>query len=351
MNENPGIPAIYDLKKKIVSITIENVEKIRRMNMFRKTQPGWTLASSMILVGLIISLILGLVSQVSAAAPNPTRKLNIVTSFYPMYAMTREVVGDLHEVRMINSGQGIHGFEPSAKDVAAIYDADIFIYHSVILESWTKNIARNLDGHKVQLLEAAKDLEMDRVTGMEDLEVIPGMDEASLNDPHTWMDPIEAGREVQLIADALSQIDPANEPTYQANAQQFIKRAEALVADYQPLFNALQQKTFVTQHTAFSYLAKRFGLKQLGISGISNDQEPTAQQLAEVKEFVETYQVKTIFVEPNDNDAAARMIASYTGAGVELLSPLEADPQNNQSFLDNLTTNIDHLYQTLKKEG
>ena len=71
--------------------------------------------------------------------------------------------------------------------------------------------------------------------------------------------------------------------------------------------------TFVTQHTAFSYLAKRFGLKQLGIAGISPEQEPTARQLAEIQQFVKDYKVKTIFVEKHTSSKVADSIASKRG--------------------------------------
>ena len=98
--------------------------------------------------------------------------------------------------------------------------------------------------------------------------------------------------EGKIIAQRLGEIDPKNKELYQANAQKLEKRCEELVARYQPLFDKAKQKTFVTQHTAFSYLAKRFGLKQLGIAGISPEQEPTARQLAEIQQFVKDYKVK-----------------------------------------------------------
>ena len=89
----------------------------------------------------------------------------------------------------------------------------------------------------------------------------------------------------------------------------------------------------MTQHTAFSYLAKRFGLKQLGIAGISPEQEPTARQLAEIQQFVKDYQVKTIFVEKHTSSKVADSIAKATGARVKVLDPLEADPQNDKDLL------------------
>ena len=101
---------------------------------------------------------------------------------------------------------------------------------------------------------------------------------------------------------------------YQKNAKKFISKAQELTKKYQPIFEKAKQKTFVTQHTAFSYLAKRFGLQQLGIAGISPEQEPNARQLTEIQEFVKTYKVKTIFTESNMGLAAGVVLAAGTAA-------------------------------------
>lgn len=275
-------------------------------------------------------------------------RLKIVTSFYPMYALTKQVVGDIHQVKMINSGNGIHGFEPSVADVAAIAEADIFIYHSSILESWAKKLKQTLKDKDVRMVEASEGLDMDKVAGLEEVEAIGGMSESSMYDPHTWLDPLEVANEIQLIADQLSEIDPDHASDYQANAQAFTQEAQALVEEYQPKFEALSNKTFVTQHTAFSYLAKRFGLNQLGISGVSSDIEPGSKQLLKVNQFVEDNGVQTIFVEPNVSPKAAELVANTTGAKIETLSPLESDPQNTKTFIENLRETIETLYQGLQ---
>ena len=104
----------------------------------------------------------------------------------------------------------------------------------------------------------------------------------------------------------------------------------------------------MTQHTAFSYLSKRFGLKQLGIAGISPEQEPSPRQLTEIQEFVKTYQVKTIFTESNISSKVAETLVKSTGVQLKTLNPLEADPQNDKSFLENLEDNIAILAKELK---
>jgi len=265
--------------------------------------------------------------------------MKIVTSFYPIYAMVKEVSGDLNDVRMIQSSSGIHSFEPSANDIAAIYDADVFVYHSHTLESWAGSLDPNLKKSKVKVLEASEGMTLDRVPGLEDVEAGDGVDEKTLYDPHTWLDPEKAGEEAQIIADKLSEVDSEHKETYQKNAQAFIKKAQELTKKFQPKFEKATQKTFVTQHTAFSYLAKRFGLNQLGIAGISPEQEPSPRQ---------PYKVKTIFTESNASSKVAETLVKSTGVGLKTLNPLEADPQNDKTYLENLEENMSILAEELK---
>lgn len=298
----------------------------------------------------LVSLGLGLAacSKKEASCAGSKRGLNIVTSFYPIYSMVKEVSGDLNDVRMIQSGAGIHEFEPSASDVAAIYEADVFVYHSRTLESWAGSLDPSLQKSKVAVVEASNGMQLDKVAGLEEVSAEGGIDEKTLYDPHTWLDPEKVAEEAQLIAQALSKLDSKNADTYQENAQKFAEKAKALSQKYQGVFSGLDEKTFVTQHTAFSYLAKRFGLKQLGISGISPDQEPSPRQLTEIQDFIKTYKVKTIFVESNASSKLAETLKKATGVNLKVLNPLEADPENDKTYLENLEDNLEILAKELK---
>ena len=249
---------------------------------------------------------------------------------------------------MIQSSSGIHSFEPSANDIAAIYDADIFVYHSHTLESWAGSLDPILQNSKVKVIEASEGMTLERVPGLEDMQAGDGIDEKTLYDPHTWLDPEKVAEEAQIIADKLSELDNANKDTYQKNAQSYSNKAHDLTNKYKPIFEKASQKTFVTQHTAFSYLAKRFGLNQLGIAGISPDQEPSPRQLTEIQDFVKTYKVKTIFTESNASSKVADTLVKSTSVSLKTLNPLEADPQNDKSYLENLEENLAVLAQELK---
>ena len=300
------------------------------------------------LLSSIFILFLGACSQDKQNDVNESHGMKIVTSFYPVYSMVKAVSGDLNDVRMIQSSSGIHSYEPSANDIAAIYDADVFVYHSHTLESWAGSLDPSLQKSKVKVLEASEGMTLDRVSGLEDIEVGKGVDEKSLYDPHTWLDPEKVAEEAQIIADKLSELDSENKEIYQSNAKKFIDQAHELTNKYKPIFDKVEQRTFVTQHTAFSYLAKRFDLNQLGIAGISPDQEPSPRQLTEIQEFVKTYKVKTIFTESNASSKVAETLIKSTGVSLKILNPLESDPQNDKSYLDNLEEDIAILAEELK---
>lgn len=299
------------------------------------------------MIGLFV-LVLGACGQKTSQDSKEAKGMKIVTSFYPIYAMVKEISGDLNDVRMIQSSSGIHSFEPSANDIAAIYDANVFVYHSHTLESWAGSLDPSLQNSKVKVIEASEGMTLERVSGLEDMQAGDGIDEKTLYDPHTWLDPEKVAEEAQIIADKLSELDNANKDTYQKNAQSYSNKAHDLTNKYKPIFEKASQKTFVTQHTAFSYLAKRFGLNQLGIAGISPDQEPSPRQLTEIQEFVKTYKVKTIFTESNASSKVADTLVKSTGVSLKTLNPLEADPQNDKSYLENLEENLAVLAQELK---
>lgn len=113
----------------------------------------------------------------------------------------------------------------------------IFFYHSVILESWIKQLAINKGDSDVLMLETSDGMDLMKVEGLEDVAEIKGMSQESLLDPHSWLEFVEAAREAQLIANKLSQIDPENQDHYQNNAKNFEKKAKTLVEIYQGKFD------------------------------------------------------------------------------------------------------------------
>lgn len=281
-----------------------------------------------------------------------SNKIQAVATFYPMYEFTKEVIGDEGEVELlISAGTEPHDYEPSAKDMAKIAEADVFVYNSTQLETWAENITDTVDEEKTVIIEAAKNIDLMEATEDEEEEHEEEGHDHEL-DPHVWLDPVLAIKEVETIRDALIKKYPEKETVFSENAQAYIDKLTKLDQEYTDSFAGAANKTFVTQHAAFGYLAKQYGLTQEAISGISPDEEPTPSRLAELKDYVEKNKIEIIYFEENASSKVAETLANETGVRLLVLNPLESltedQIKDGESYLSVMEENLAALKETIK---
>ncbi|WP_445933636.1 metal ABC transporter solute-binding protein, Zn/Mn family [Paenibacillus sp. FSL K6-1566] len=142
-------------------------------------------------------------------------------------------------------------------------------------------------------------------------------------DPHVWLSPALAIQQVRNIEQGLAEADPDHKDAYKANADSYVSKLEALDQEFKEGLKDSKRKDFITQHAAFGYLAKEYGLTQVPIAGLSPDQEPSASQMAKIIEFAKENNVKTIFFETLVASNVAETIASEIGASTAVLNPIE----------------------------
>jgi len=142
-------------------------------------------------------------------------------------------------------------------------------------------------------------------------------------DPHVWLSPLNAKREMENIKNAMAEADPANAEYYEANYAAWSARCDQLDQAFKDGLSNLAIQDIVVSHEAFGYLCDAYGLNQVGIEGISPDSEPDPARMAQIQDFVTEHQVKVIFSEELVSPKVAQAIADATGARVETLSPLE----------------------------
>ncbi|MFV0558861.1 MAG: metal ABC transporter solute-binding protein, Zn/Mn family [Enterococcus sp.] len=305
------------------------------------------LKKGLLVGGMLLSslLVTGCKQDVASQAATEVAKerLSVYTTFYPIYEVTKYIVGDVGDVEVLMKNTDPHSFEPSTRDVAELYDADVFVYHSHTFEKWTEELQVNLAEMEIPSIEAADSLELQVVEGLEEFG-----DLENASDPHTWLDPLLIGQEALNIGEQLAEVDAEHKEHYLATSQEFNQQMIALDQKYQEVFKDKKQRYFVTQHTAFSYLAERYGLKQLGIAGVSNELEPNSRQLAEVEEFVKANHVDVIYTESNSSPKIAKVIQDATGAQLKVLSPLETDPANGKDFIENLAFDLETIAKNMK---
>ncbi|OJG27692.1 zinc transport system substrate-binding protein [Enterococcus caccae] len=282
--------------------------------------------------------------------------IKVVTTFYPMYDFAKNVVGDAGDVQLlIPAGTEPHDYEPSAKDIAKITDADVFVYNSHELETWVKDVLENVDEKKVTVVEAAGSIDLMAGAAHEhddDEEEADHDDHDHELDPHVWLDPVLAQKEVEAIRDALVKKYPDKKEIFEKNATAYLEKLKDLDTEYKEAFTNAKNKTFVTQHAAFGYLAKQYGLTQESIAGISPDQEPSPSRLAELKKYIKEHNVSVIYFETSASSKVAETLASETGVELAVLNPLESITQKEQDkgedYISVMKANLDALKKSIK---
>ena len=279
--------------------------------------------------------------------------LTIVTTFYPMFDFTKEIVGDEGNVKLlIPAGTEPHDFEPSAKERAEISDADVFVYNSSDMEFFVDSLKDSVDSKQTLMIEAAKGIDrLESQEADEHEESEEGHDHAHEYDPHVWLDPVLAIKEVRTIAEELGEKYPDKKEIFTKNADAYIKKLEALDQKYSEELKNATNRTFVTQHAAFAYLANQYNLEQVAISGVSPDQEPTPSRLAELKEFVKKNNIKVIYFEENASSKVAETLSNETGVKLEVLNPLESltneQIKAGENYISVMEKNLEALKESI----
>ncbi|HEM4276189.1 TPA: zinc ABC transporter substrate-binding protein AdcA [Streptococcus suis] len=284
-------------------------------------------------------------------------KLDIVTTFYPVYEFTKQVAGDEANVDLlVKAGTEVHGYEPSAKDIARIQEADAFVYENENMETWVHDIEDSIDTEKVVVISATEGMLL-LPGGEEEHEGHDHSEEGHSHayDPHVWLSPERAITLVETIRDGLIAQYPEKKAVFEENAAAYIEKLTALDAKYSETLSVAKQKYFVTQHTAFAYLALDYGLKQISITGVSADEDPTPTRLAELTNYIKQYGVKYIYFEENASKSVAETLAKETGVQLDVLNPLESltdeDMKNGKDYISVMEDNLTALEKTTSQEG
>ena len=205
------------------------------------------------------------------------------------------------------------------------------------MEAWGDNIKENLKDKKTLIITAGKDIANQQVT--EDNQII--------QDPHIWLDPMLAKKEVELITQGLIKIDPVNSNYYQTNAQNLLVKLDNLNIEYRQGLNSCVKKDIITSHAAFGYLASEYHLNQIPISGLSPDAEPTVKKIIEIANFAKKNQIKYIFFESLVSPKLSQTIASEIAAQTLVLNPIEGlsdeEIKNGKNYFTEMESNLNNL--------
>lgn len=297
-------------------------------------------------------------SEQTAVVPEGEKRLQVVATFYPMYEFSKQVAGDHADViGLIPAGAEPHEWEPTAKDMKRISEADLVVYNGAGVEHWIGQALKSVNKERTAVVEASKGLELMEGLPEEDEEEGHGESgeaaDGKVMDPHVWLDPVLAMEEVRTIEAAFVLADPAHGEAYRSRADAYIAKLQELDQAYIDGLKDVKRKEFVTQHAAFGYLAKRYGLTQVPIAGLSPEEEPQAARMADIIQFAKEHRVGTIFFETLVAPKVAETVAREVGAQTAVLNPIEGltdeDKRQNLDYTGIMKMNLQALRTALNE--
>ena len=274
----------------------------------------------------------------------------VLASFYPLAFVAERVGGDLVEVDLLTPpGAEPHDVELSPAQVRAVGDADLVVYLSGFQAAVDEAIAARAPEHVVDAADAGVLYDDEAHPGDTD-DGDEGADHDHEFDPHFWLDPTRLAAVAGQVADALGAVDPENATTYADAAAALAGELEQLDADFVTGLASCESTVFVTTHAAFGYLAERYGLEQIAISGIEPSTEPSPARLREVADAVAGRDVTTIFTETLVSPKVAQVLAADLGMATDVLDPIGglADVDAGVDYLSIMRANLEALRTAMR---
>ena len=305
-----------------------------------------------VLVMLIcISLVCAGFTAACVAGENDTSNdggITIVTSFYPMYIATLNVVDGVDGIHLENLSEPqtgcLHDFQLTPEDMKLLSKADVFVINGGGIESFMTDVATAYP--KLAIVEACEGLELISEDG-EDDEVHDehgedGHDHGDVN-AHAWMSVKLYRKQVANIANYLSQIDPSNAKKYQENAQNYDGELAKLQDKQQKAINFSNNQNIVIFHEAFAYVAEDYGINVCAVMDLDEERQISAGEVAGIISTIEQNSVSYILAEETYGADMGRVIEAETDATVVYIDPLNRGDYDKDSYLNGMDANIDKL--------
>ncbi|GAA2640381.1 metal ABC transporter substrate-binding protein [Paractinoplanes durhamensis] len=275
-------------------------------------------------------------------------KLNVVTAFYPLQFLSERIGGDVVSVtNLTKPGAEPHDVELNPRQVADVADAGLAVHLSGFQPAVDTAVKQEAKGRSFDAASAVQLLPLADGDGhAEDAGHAEEHAEGSM-DPHVWLDPVRFETIAGKLGEALAGKDPAHAEAYRTRAKELQTQLRELNLEYAKSLATCQRRELVTSHSAFNYLATRYGLTQVGITGISPEAEPSPQRLAAVAEQARQTGTTTIFFETLVSPKVAETIAREVGAQTAVLDPLEGLTDAQSDYFTVMRANLAALTTAL----
>jgi zinc transport system substrate-binding protein len=262
---------------------------------------------------LALTLTAALLVAGCGARANSGGRPKIAAAFYPLAWLAEQVGGSHFYVQnLTRPGAEPHDLELTPRQVIDVGEAKLAFYVKGVQPAVDKAVREHGERHALDAESLVPTLPAPQ-------------DEAhdGAADPHLWLDPTRFATVATALGERLASIDAPNAGTYRSRAAQVAARLVALDGEFRTGLRRCARKDIVTGHSAFGYLAARYGLRQIGVSGLDPEAEPSPSRVAELTALVRRTGATTVFTETLASPKTAATLAQEAGVRTAVLDPVE----------------------------
>jgi zinc transport system substrate-binding protein len=273
-----------------------------------------------------------------------SRGLRLLTTIFPLTELVKTIVIDEGEVfQLIPTSAEVHTWQLRPGDLKILTAADLLICIGGNFEPWLRKLDHTLDKKKTRIFSFFDYLISINYEGLRP------------DDPHLWLDFQADLLFVEKISEELIALRPRDAELYRSRTQELVNQLRSLDREYQKFLTDCSQKDLIIAgHEAFGYLAYRYGLRQIALTGFSPEAQPSPRRLQEIVNLIKAKKIKAIFFESSTPPAYARAIARETGAKLYGLSAgvnlTGSDIENKTGFIELMKRNLEILKKGLSCE-
>lgn len=290
-------------------------------------------------------------SSSDAAGHGSSGKLEVVASFYPMQFLAERIGGTHVSVSALTKpGVEPHDLDLTPRQIGALSDADYILFLKGVQPAvddavGQAGVENTVDAAELTTLEHHGA----EVEGHEHGDEHAHEGEEAGADPHIWLDPVKYAEVAKGVGTSLEKADPGHAADYRKNTDALVTQLTALDTAYRTGLKDTATTTFITTHSAFGYLAERYGLTQEGIAGIDPEAEPSPARINEIHAVAGRSGATTVFFETLASDKTARTLAKDLGLRTDVLDPLEGitDSSEGADYIEVMKSNLAALQKAL----
>lgn len=299
----------------------------------------------------VLTAAIGLLGMTGCAKENNTGSgsIKVITVNFPPYDFVKQITGgEIVPEMLLVGGQDAHSYEPTAKDIVRINEADLFICTGGESDAWVDTIADSLDGN-VEILKMISCIDDPIEEEHDDYEHHHEYDSDEIEyDEHVWTSPKNAEKICGAITEALCRLSPADSEKYKNGMEAYRTELNALSADWQAAANALDKPLIFGDRFPFAYLARDYGIKYFAaFAGCSSETEPSAAKMTELIEKARDTGAKHIYHIEFSTEKVASAIAEAVGADIRLMHSCHTlsndDLAAGESYISVMRKNLEAL--------